>query len=489
MSGSSSAVLSSATSDGIIAAFSRHAAKRPSDTVVVSPSDRVTFGDLDVLAHAVAQQIVDALVEPDGLMGLAAPNGPAFLAGFLALRRARQAVLLLDPFAPDEDRRRVIRSMGAGGVLECSAAWPSSPSEFHLTRSAPKRDAPLVPGTAVVKLTSGSTGTPRGVCVRTEQLLADEDALARTMGFREDDRLWCAVPLSHSYGFTTLALSTLVRGLMLAVPPDRDPFAALAAARQVGATVFPTVPAYIQALLKLSAPPRLPATVRLVISAGAVLTGSIAEAFRLEHGRSVHTFYGSSECGGICYDREGGAAERGTVGSPVEGVRLSLGPLESAPGEGLVVVESPAVGEAYFPVSESRLGAGRFESNDVGVWQSGELVLRRRIDTVINVRGRKVDPHEVELVLSALDGVAEAVVIGLTSSDGKDEIVCAVVACPSARLKSRDMVAWCRPRLADHKVPRRFLFVDSIPRTSRGKIDRSALLALESRLDSASHHG
>ena len=127
---------------------------------------------------------------------------------------------------------------------------------------------------------------------------------------------------------------------------------------------------------------------------------------------------------------------------------------------------------------DSRLSSGRFETNDVGAWQGDELALRRRVDRVINVRGRKVDPSEVEVVLSALEGVEEVVVIGMASPDGSDEIVRAVMACPSIRPKYREVAAWCRDRLADHKVPRSVVLVDAIPRTSRGKIDRAALLRL-----------
>ena len=85
----------------------------------------------------------------------------------------------------------------------------------------------------------------------TDALLADEEALASTMGLHGGDRLWSAVPFSHSYGFTTLALSAIVRGLTLVVPGDLEPFSSLGAARKLGVTVFPTVPAYIQALLRL----------------------------------------------------------------------------------------------------------------------------------------------------------------------------------------------------------------------------------------------
>ena len=216
---------------------------------------------------------------------------------------------------------------------------------FVLHEQAPPARSRELPGVAVVKLTSGSTGAPRGVVMRAEHVLADEAALFATMGLRDDDRLLGAVPFSHSYGFTTLALSALVRGLTLVIPADRGPFSLLSAARDLGATVFPTVPAYIQALLRLSPPPDWPASIRLVISAGALLPRATAAQFRQTYGQPVHVFYGSSECGGICYDREGGAAERGTVGTPVNGVRVSVRPVEQiAAGEGLVVVESPARG-------------------------------------------------------------------------------------------------------------------------------------------------
>ena len=469
----------------IVDAFSQLVARRASDALVVSPARQATFGEIDCLSRAIGDRIAAARIEPGGLIGLAAPNGPAFLAGFLGLRRACQTAVLLDPFAPPEDRRRAVTSVGATAVIACANAWPSSVADFRLSRVDSRAGRQSLRGIAAVKLTSGSTAVPRGVAMREEQLLADEAALALTMGFRDDDRLVGALPLSHSYGFTTLALSALVRGLTLVLPSDQGPFASLVAARELGATVFPTVPAYIQGLLKMSRPPAWPGGLRLVISAGAVLSDTTAVQFRETYGKPVHVFYGSSECGGICYDREGGAAERGTVGTPVEGVRLSLKLLDPDDDqEGLVAVESAAVGETYLPDRDSRLGAGRFETSDVGAWQGGELVLRRRIDHVINLRGRKVNPSEIEKILVALDGVDEAVVIGVTSPDGGEETIRAVVACAAGGLNYQHVAAWCRHKLADHKVPRSVIIVDAIPRTTRGKIDRAALLRMGTPKDS-----
>src|SRR6185295_19399004 len=116
----------------------------------------------------------------------------------------------------------------------------------------------------------------------------------------DGDRIASAVPMSHSYGFTTVALSAIVRGLTVILPSSDGPFASLEAAETLGATIFPTVPSYIGALLKMSEPPAWPAQIRLAISAGALLAPQIAARFRATYGVPIHVFYGSSECGGIC---------------------------------------------------------------------------------------------------------------------------------------------------------------------------------------------
>lgn len=463
--------------DALIRAFSGLLARRPDAPLLVAHTGAASAADVDRLASAIEADIHAQGFPEGGSIGLSVPNGPAFLAALVALRRTGHAALLLDPLAPPDDHARSLSVIGACGLLECREGWPASARAVRLS-SVEGQPAASPPGTAVIKLTSGSTGVPRGVAMTAEQLLADEAALASSMGLDDRDRLLAMVPMSHSYGFTTLALSALVRGLTLITPHDQGPFAPIDAARVFEATIVPTVPAYVQALVRVSQSPAWPTRLRRVITAGAVLAPSTAAAFRERYGHAVHVFYGSSECGGITYDRAGDAAERGTVGSPVDGVRIALAPMDGETGEGLVTVESPGVGAAYVPVPDRRLAGGCFETTDIAVWAGAELVLRRRSDQVINVRGRKVDPSEVERVLIALDGVDDAVVVGAGAPHGDSDIVRAFVACAPGRLEYAAVVQWCQARLADHKVPRSIVIVDALPRTARGKIDRAALATL-----------
>jgi len=478
------------------AALARHAATAP---LVVSTSRTATVGDIDALAGvATAVLMRPAARLPEGtVVGLAAANGPGLLASLLAVWRRGLAALLLDAQAPEAESRRIARSLGAAALLRCATGWPGAADDWSLTGLGERpghgmgegegEDAPaplVLPGCAVVKLTSGSTGSPRGVVTPAAALIADDAALTASMGLTAADRLLAAIPLSHSYGLSSLVLPALLRGAVLVVPEEGSLLEPLAAAARTGATFFPTVPAYVQALLRLSHPPAWPRSVRLVVAAGAPLEPAAARGFRAAFGLPVHVFYGASECGGICYDREGGAGERGTVGAPVEGVRLTLaappgGVLGSAgKGVGMVTIRSPAVAGGYLPDPDPRLAEGRFIARDLAAFQDGELALRGRLDDLINVKGKKVDPREVEGVLGELEGVDEVVVLGVAAADGGAEVVRAVIACRPGRLRCEQILAFCRERLSAHKVPRSVILVPEMPRTARGKIDRPALLAL-----------
>lgn len=403
--------------DPIAQAFSRLLGRYGSRALVVSTAREVTADEIEALSRALGSQLGPQL-ETGSLVGLAIPNGPAFLAGFLALRRNGHPVALLDAAAPADDRARAAVMLGASSVLECRQPWTRSPDDYELVHIGHAITPCDLRDVAVVKLTSGSTGAPRGVALTGQALLADENALATTMGLSHDDRLLASLPWSHSYGFTTLVLSSLVRGLPLLMPRDDDPLAPVVDAAALSATILPTVPAYVEALVRMSRPPGLPPSVRLVISAGAPLQVATAKRFRELYGQPIHVFYGSSECGGICYDRSGGAGERGTVGTPVDGVRVTLSPIDDGDAQsGVVTVESAAVGVTYLPDADPRLTPGRFQTSDAGRWRDGELVVERRIDRVINVRGRKVDPGEVESVLLELAGIDEALVQVCDSRD------------------------------------------------------------------------
>jgi long-chain acyl-CoA synthetase len=467
-------------SDPLIRAFEARVREDPAAPLLASPSRRASRGDVDALARAAGVVLGASGVEPEARVVLCAPNGPGFLASFLALRRSGLVPILSDAGSAGSELVRAARRLGAAAVLRCATGWPSGPGAWQCDLVSGRDAVALPEGADLIKLTSGSSGDPRGVAARSESLLADDEAITASMGLRGWDRFLATLPFSHSYGFSSLMVPALVRGTLLVIPDDGGPWSPFAAAREFEATFFPSVPVWLDGLLRFSDPPPVPPTLRRVITAGAPLSAETSARFRERYGLRIQVFYGASEVGGICFDREGGAAERGTVGSPLEGVRVTIEDDEGAPaeGEGAVVVRSPGAGLGYVPGSDPRLRDAVFRSGDRAAWVGSEVALRGRRDDWINVGGKKVDPREVEVILGSLPGVEEVAVVGMPVRGG--ERVRAVIACAPGRLCHEEVRAWCRGRLAAHKLPRSVIFLERLPRNARGKLDREAMRSLGS---------
>jgi acyl-coenzyme A synthetase/AMP-(fatty) acid ligase len=460
-------------SDPILRAFDSTVRRRAQAPLFAAPGRSWSAADLDAHARDLAAALAAAGVAPGDAVALAAPPGPAFAGGYLAVRHAGAVPILCDSARPTADRLVAIDRLGATLFLAPLAGWPDAVADWQLDRRAPAGSTPLDPAFGAIKLTSGSTGEPRGIAVTSEALLADDAQLALSMALTGEERLLAAVPFAHSYGFSSLLLPALVRGSLVVVPDPGSPLAPLAAARALEATFFPTVPSFLGAWVRLTDPGPWPPTLARVIAAGAPLRPEVAAAFRARSGVAVHVFYGASECGGIAYDRAGDAAERGTVGAAVDGVALELDEVT-----GRLRVRSAAVGTTYLPEPAPELGAGAFLTGDRALFENGEVRLLGRADDVLIVHGRNVHPAEVEAALRSIAGVEDAVVFGGDGPEGPRSILRAVVAAPAGGVDAARVLAACRLRLAAHKVPRGLAVVAELPKTERGKLDKAALAAL-----------
>jgi len=469
--------------DPIVVAFERFAERHGDRPLLLCSAGVVTAGDLAALARAAARTLRTARLEARSPVGLCGANGAGFLAAFLACRRAGHPVALFDPGATPRERGDTARRLGLAAILTTAPgaglSGAAGDEVFRLTRRAARRRTETPADTAVIKLTSGSTGRPRGVASTAEALLADDAAIRAAMGIGDADRLVAAVPFAHSYGLSSLVVPALTRGIPLLLPDSGSPLAPWLAAQALGGTVLPTVPAFVAGLLALGEAPPWPATLRLLVTAGAPLWPETAALLRRRYGRSAHVFYGASECGGISYDPSGESGERGTAGIPLPGVRLRLEPVPGAPARaGRLSVASPSTGLTYLPQPDPALGSGRFLTPDLARRRGDEVVLLGRLDAVINVRGRKIDPREVERHIARLRPVRDVVVHAVPAARGGEPRVRAVIACAAGSLDGASVRRWCRGRLGDHKVPREILIVPALPLTARGKIDREAVARL-----------
>src|SRR5437762_3188608 len=383
---------------------------------------------------------------------------------FIACLRRRVVVLPLEQSMSDQQRDAALKVCRVTGIIEKAGTVRLIDNE----RPNWGEENPTL-----LKLTSGTTATPRAIRFGSEQLLADCDQICDTMGISGVDLNFGVIPISHSYGFSNLLTPLIARGVPLVVSQDRTPRAVLADIAKTDATVFPGMPLFYQAFCEMENIPPLP-KLRVCISAGAPLPIATAKKFREKFALPIHSFYGASECGGICYDREAKNEIEGFVGAPMKDVDLEM--IDPNAQSSQARVRSAAVGDGYFPdADEEKLGNGIFIPDDLLARHGSGFKIVGRVSDVINVAGKKVNPAEIEERLLHFPGVRQAVAFGRPAGAGlrNEEVAACVVA--NVDLRENELMEFCRTALSAWQVPKRIFIVDSIPTTERGKISRREL--------------
>jgi long-chain acyl-CoA synthetase len=405
---------------------------------------------LQVEEHARQIEAKMPAVPPHNVSAIQIGNRDDWPSHFLACLRRQRVILPIDESVSKQQAEAAVSIAAKSGITD----WGDKPPTLF-------------------KLTSGTTSAPRVIRFRSHQLLADCDQICDTMGISDVDLNFGVIPISHSYGFSNLLTPLVARGIPMVLSRDRTPRAVLDDLAQTKATVFPGTPVFYQAFCEMENVPRLP-ELRLCISAGAPLPVTVAQKFREKFGLAIHSFYGASECGGICYDREAKTEIEGFVGAPMKDVDLKLCDPKAESSQ--ILVRSAAAGDGYFPdVDEEKLSGGVFLPDDLLARQGSGFKIVGRISDVINVAGKKVNPAEIEEVLRRVPGVRQAIAFGRPAGTGlrNEEVAVCVVA--DVDLNESELFAFCRGKLSAWQVPKRIFMVDSIPTNERGKISRREL--------------
>ena len=437
----------SLTDNPILAAWREIALKQPDRAAILGTDGGTlrTFADIEKEAVLLAGMIP----ADQGIALVELGNHPSLPALLLALWLSGRTVALAEKSASVTLPGITLRvTVGIAGEIVFSAT----------------NEPPLFPDAAFLKLTSGTTGAPRGIRFSAAQLLADCTAVCDTMGITRGDLNYGVISWAHSYGFSNLVLPLLCRGVPVVASEDRLPRAILGGLAATGATVFPAVPVFFHKLASLDCPP-LP-KLRLCISAGAQLAVHVAARFHQQFGVKVHSFYGSSECGGICYDETDGVAQEGFVGQPMRNVRLVV-------EEGRLAVHSPAVGLGYWPQPDPALANGRFLPEDLVDQTDDGITIKGRVSDFINIAGRKLNPAEIERVIREHPAVRDVVVFGVPSALRGEE----PTACIVGDAAVEEVTAFAASRLAPWQMPKHFWIVPALPVNERGKLSRRDLAA------------
>lgn len=438
-----------------------------------------------------AESMAAAGIARDQLVVSAAGNHPASVGFLLACRALEVAVMSVDAGTPLTEILDLAERFAAAALL-LPTAMAADEARLPPTRRVDltaglqllpraERLRRTYPGTAVLKLTSGSTGAPKAALTSEAQLVGDGTQIIGAMGIRPSDTQIAAIPLSHSYGLGVLLMPLLLQGTAIVVRDSFIPQHLPDDATHVGARLFPGVPFMFQYFIANPPPHGWPACLDRLISAGAPLTPATIRAFHDRFGIKIHSFYGTTETGGIAFDDSDEIHDGMVVGRALPGVTIALRPEgDMPPGAGRIHVRSAAVTGGYSDETRDGFDEGGFLTGDYGAWDARQqLTLLGRVSAFVNVAGRKVQPDEVEQVLRTMPGVVDVRVLAAPDARrGQQIVACIVSERANGGISTLSVRQFCAARLAAFKIPRTIIFLDEIPLTSRGKTDRTALADL-----------
>ena len=457
------------SSDALLTAWQRILGRAKDSPAILNPHGEVVrkFSEIDQRARDFEREI--ETFEAGNVIAIQIGNHEDWASILIACLRRQLVVLPLEQSISDQQRDAALKICDARAVVS-AVPGGNSIALFRLkTADAIANWGEHSP--SLLKLTSGTTAAPRAIRFRSEQVLADCNQICDTMGISDVDLNFGVIPISHSYGLSNLLTPLIARGVPMVLSRDRLPRAVLSDLAGTNATVFPGMPVFYQAFCEMEDIPVLP-KLRLCISAGAPLATAVAQHFRQKFGLPIHSFYGASECGGICYERVGQNEEDGFVGQAMEGVAIETVDPDAAASR--ICVRSAAVGDGYFPESDqAKLGGGLFVPDDLLTKTANGFRIVGRTSDVINVAGKKVNPAEVEAHLLRFSGVRQAVVFGRASILRNEEVAACVVVSPG--VSEVELLEFCRRELSGWQVPKRVFIVDAVPVTERGKISRREL--------------
>lgn len=460
------------------AAFEEVARTRLRQVAVRTATDTATYGTLLAAAHLVANGHPRG---PRNAVLVPAALRPATVSTILGLFASRAVSVMIDPALPDH-RLQTITDILTSHDYDVSTA--EVPSVLPVETPIPDRGLGERVGlddVTSIQFTSGSTGTPKAVLHPHGMWLCDAELFAARFGITAGRPIALGMPVSFGAGLNVLIGSLLCGAEVVAVEPrDATAAEALDRIRASNARVLVCTPAFLVALHDAARAAVLPALERIVTTGEPAYARHVRLARALAPGAVFTNWVGSSEASAIStHDIDPGAPlphEVLPAGKAAPHKRIELDP------EGAVSITSAYLALGYLDpdAASSRFvshrdGSRTFFGGDVGRFDaSGDLILLGRTGSAVKVRGYLVEPAEVESALLRYDDVREAVV---TTEAGESVTLTAYVA-PSTTTRTPS-VADLRSRL--HRdlppwmVPTHVVVLSALPRTERGKVDRTAL--------------
>ncbi|MFD9890210.1 AMP-binding protein [Amycolatopsis sp. NPDC059027] len=518
--------------------FRRSVERAPGNTAIAYFDAALSYQDVDELSDGIARHLRASGFGHGDRLAIVLQNIPQFVLALFGAWKAGGIVVPVNPMYRAAELTHVLTDAHVKAVVCSQGAWnrylaevvPGTPVEIALTTSELEfqtRDDPRVLGkvkreptpgaddllavarastgprppdpgfalddVALISYTSGTSGKPKGATNTHGNIGTNAATLRVFSGLPEGKTLFALAPLFHITGMVCELASAIDIAGTLSLAYRFEPGVVLDAflEHKPVYTVGPST-AYMALMAHPGVTREHFASFRLLYSGGAALPPAIVEEFREKFGHYIHNGYGLTETTAGCVTVPGSLEapidpESGTIsiGLPVPGalVRILDDEYRELPfGQaGEIAVEGPMVVSGYWnqpEATETALPGGMLLTGDIGFMdERGWVYVVDRKKDMINASGFKVWPREVEDVLYTHPAVREAAVVGVPDAYRGESVKAYVSATPGVTADPRELVAYCKERLAAFKYPRTIEVLGELPKTVSGKILRRELRA------------
>jgi long-chain acyl-CoA synthetase len=493
----------------LASAFSESVSKRPGKIALFWGEREFAYAEIWQQTLFVADQLQRRFgIKPGDRVGLWLKNCPEFIPSLFGILQAGAVAVPINNFLKADEVNYILGDAGIDVLItdnelgshhraleaarpslqlfkvealnEPTVAQASAPAPGHAGTTAQLSDL------AVIIYTSGTTGRPKGAMLSHGNLLHNVESCRIVLRTVAADRFGVLLPLFHSYMLTVgLLLPLLVGGSLVLVKSLHPARNVLQEILQRQATVLPAIPQFYRSMVNGPIHPPLP--LRICISGAAPLPAQVLREFEAKFHIPLIEGYGLSEASPVVTKNPlDGTRKPGSIGLPIPNVEVSIqddhGRELGADQIGEVSVRGGNVMLGYWRQTAETakvMRNGWLLTGDIGYRDAeGYYFITDRKKDMLLVNGINVYPREIEEILYQFPGVKEAAVIGKPDARRGEQPIAYVAPNDGAVLDEQALQHFVRRKLADYKVPRKFVIIAALPRNATGKILKTALREL-----------
>ncbi|MDX5989702.1 long-chain fatty acid--CoA ligase [Haloferax mediterranei ATCC 33500] len=492
----------------------------------------VTYGELWAQTGQFAAGLNDRGIGEGDRVAVYLPNVPQFVTAFHGTLRTGGVVVPMNPQYKSREIGHLLSDSGAQVVVTLSDLVPFVDEvrddtdvehvvtvgqeteggidfEAFLGDDDPEIVDRAPDDVAAQPYTSGTTGRPKGVQLTHRNLSSNANTAADLIpnGIQTDDKQLGVLPLFHIYGMTVVMNAALFNGAAYYPLPEWDAQEAVSLIEDERLTLMHGVPAmYNDIINQPNAEEFDLSSVRLAGVGGSGIPVEVLRRFEDLYDVNIYEGYGLTETSPITHFNSPEQGRRvGSIGRPLPSVdakivdddfaerpRIEEGPVDEDEVDldeitGELVVAGPNVMKGYARLPDAneeafteQNGKRWFHTGDIGYWDENDFfyVVDRKKD-MINTAGYNVYPREVEELLFEHEGVADAAVVGIPDDRRGETVNAFVVPVPDIEETPEELKQYCLDNLAEYKHPREVEFVEELPRTTTGKVQKFELRETE----------